>query len=59
MLKLKNQKITTIRFLITGIKTKTTHTFPCCIQGRQRDFKLLNFRNKFMISKINLKREKT
>ena len=27
MLKDKNQKITTVRFLITAIKTKTTYTF--------------------------------
>ena len=27
MLKVKNQKTTTVRFLITAIKTKTTNTF--------------------------------
>ena len=41
MLKVKNQKTTTVRFLITAIKTKTTYTFVSCIYARQHDFKLI------------------
>ena len=40
MLKVKNQKPTTVRFLITAIKTKTTYTFSSCIYNRH-DFKLI------------------
>ena len=41
MLKAKNQKITTVRFLITAIKTKTTYTFFFLyIHARQYDFTL-------------------
>ena len=40
MLKVKNQKTTTVRFLITAIQT-TTNTFFCCIYARQHDFKLI------------------
>ena len=38
MLKVKNQKTTTVRFLITAIKTKTSNT-SCCLYARQHDFK--------------------
>ena len=42
MLKVRNQKITTVRFLITAIKTKTTYTFFFFyIYARQHDFKLI------------------
>ena len=41
MLKVKNQKTTTVRFLITSIKTKLTKTFSFCIYARQHDFKLI------------------
>ena len=41
MLKVKNQKTTTVRFLITAIKTKTKYTFSSCIYNGQHDFKLI------------------
>ena len=40
MLKVKNQKTTTVRFLITVTKKNTTYIFSSCIYARQHDFKL-------------------
>ena len=39
--KLKNQKTTTVRFLIHAINTKTTYSLPYHIYARQHDFKLI------------------
>ena len=41
MLKIKNQNTTTVRFLITAIKKKTTYTFSSYIYARQHHFKLI------------------